>query len=104
MSLRTTHQLESLAKLSADNEGLCTCLGNLYPYVVLVECIFVCVEASEPSIPFIHLPLAIHRRILLMSKYNPITRLAFSRALSTLTAGRLCFVAFELSLPARLAG
>lgn len=69
---------------------------------MFVESILVGVEASELS--FIPLPSPVHRCILLMAEDYAVAGVAFTTTLPALTAGWLDLIAFELSLPASLAG
>lgn len=79
---------------------LLTMLGYLQPYVILVKGILVRVKALEVAVISGTVICTIHRGILLMTKYDASTGLAFSGCLAALTADWFLFVAFELSLTA----
>jgi hypothetical protein len=80
-----------------------TCLWNINPYIAFIESISIGVEPAQLAIPLINLASSIHGSILLVSKHNPVTGLAFARALSTLATDGLVFVAFEFPGAAGLA-
>jgi len=80
-----------------------TCLWHIYPNIVLVEGVLICIKSTQLPTAFFHLPIPIHGRILLVAEHNAIAGLAFTGSFAALATYWLCFVAFELSLATGLA-
>ena len=79
-----------------------TLLGNVEPNGVPIKCVLIRVEAAERRIAFNTRtsPTGVHGGIMLVTKGDTSTGLAFAVAFSTLPAYRFMLIALELPLTA----